>query len=60
MVRSPCVKTCKIDGDRMLCIGCWRSLDEIVQWLDMTAEQRLAVVARAQGRRAQSEVDGGA
>jgi len=59
MVRSPCNKTCTIDGDRMLCIGCWRTLDEIVQWLDMKNDQRLAVIARAERRKAMSEVDGG-
>lgn len=59
MVRSPCVKTCKIDGERMLCLGCWRSLDEIVQWLDMKDEERLAVIARAERRRDDLEVDGG-
>jgi len=59
MVRSPCIKTCQIDGDRMLCIGCWRTLDEIVQWLDMKDEQRLAVIARAQHRKSLEEVDGG-
>lgn len=58
MVRSPCNKTCTIDGDRMLCIGCWRTLDEIVQWLDMKNDQRLAVIARAERRKAQHEVDG--
>lgn len=59
MVRSPCVKTCKIDAERMLCLGCWRSLDEIMQWLDMDNEQRRAVVARAEIRKAQDAVDGG-
>ncbi|MNK75953.1 hypothetical protein D3C87_955080 [compost metagenome] len=59
MVRSPCNKTCTIDRDRMLCIGCWRTLDEIVQWLDMKNEQRLAVIALAERRKALDEVDGG-
>lgn len=59
MVQSPCIKTCKIDGERMLCIGCWRTLDEIVQWLDMNAEERLAVIARANQRKALNAVDGG-
>ena len=58
MVLSPCNKTCKIDADRMLCIGCWRSLDEIVAWLDLKDDDRRAVIARAQERkRALGEVD---
>ena len=59
MVLSPCNKTCQIDGERMLCIGCWRTLDEIVQWLDLNNEQRLAVIARAERRKTSDKVDDG-
>ena len=29
---SPCVGVCKMSPDSGLCLGCWRSLDEIRQW----------------------------
>lgn len=31
-VPSPCVSLCKIDATSQLCSGCWRSIDEIIQW----------------------------
>lgn len=31
-VPSPCISVCRIDGRSGLCVGCFRTLDEIVQW----------------------------
>jgi len=31
-VPSPCVSLCKMDMERRYCIGCLRTLDEIVAW----------------------------
>ncbi len=32
MVKSPCNNICKIDGDSGLCVGCYRTLNEIRSW----------------------------
>lgn len=29
---SPCINVCRMDEGSGLCIGCWRTLDEIIQW----------------------------
>ena len=29
---TPCVKVCKINSESGLCVGCFRTLDEIAQW----------------------------
>ena len=44
-IESPCNKTCTIDPETRLCIGCLRSLDEIAAWSRMTPEERRAVMA---------------
>ena len=44
MIDSPCIKLCRIDPDRDLCLGCWRTLDEIAAWGRMTPEARRAVM----------------
>jgi len=31
MIESPCVRNCCLD-DKEICIGCLRSLDEILRW----------------------------
>ena len=49
---TPCIQICQIDADSRLCIGCWRSLDEIAAWSSLTEEQRLAVMASLPDRKA--------
>lgn len=45
-VPSPCVAICQMDEANRFCIGCGRSLDEIREWIIMTAEEKRAVLAR--------------
>jgi len=54
-VPSPCVKVCALDPQSGLCRGCFRTLREIADWLEMTPEQKRATLERA----AQREVDAG-
>jgi predicted Fe-S protein YdhL (DUF1289 family) len=46
---SPCDTTCTLD-DRKVCQGCKRTIDEIVNWTKMTAEEQWAVVDALPGR----------
>ena len=39
-VASPCVQVCELDEDD-ICMGCFRSADEIRDWMVMTREQKL-------------------
>jgi predicted Fe-S protein YdhL (DUF1289 family) len=52
-VPSPCVKVCALDPDNGLCRGCFRTLREIADWLEMTPEEKRATLERA-AERAQS------
>ena len=49
-IESPCVKICVIDGESRLCLGCYRSLDEIAGWSGLSAETRRAVMAELPAR----------
>ena len=49
-VESPCVKVCLLHPQSGLCIGCYRSADEIAAWSTMTAEARRAVMAELPAR----------
>ena len=51
-VRSPCISICVIDEPTGLCAGCFRTLDEIAGWIDLSAADRRAVVANLALRRA--------
>lgn len=56
-VQSPCVKVCALDPGTGLCRGCYRTVDEIADWIEMTAEQQRATLNRAARRQAQLESD---
>jgi len=45
-VPSPCIAVCQMDEDNRFCVGCLRSIDEIRDWIIMTAEEKQAVLAR--------------
>jgi len=45
-VPSPGVAICQMDEANRHCIGCGRTLDEIRDWMIMTAEEKRGVLAR--------------
>jgi len=49
-VASPCIAVCQMDADNRYCIGCRRSVDEIRDWMIMTAAEKQAVLAKLDGR----------
>lgn len=52
-VESPCVKLCVVHPEARLCVGCFRSIDEIGAWSRMSPEARRAVMAELPARAAQ-------
>ncbi|GJL83028.1 MAG: hypothetical protein DHS20C01_26620 [marine bacterium B5-7] len=40
---SPCINACQLDGDG-ICMGCYRSIDEIQKWPSMSRENRIKVL----------------
>ena len=51
-VASPCISVCVMDADGVICIGCFRTLDEIAAWSVLDAAAKRAVVAALPARRA--------
>ncbi|MDO5706133.1 MAG: DUF1289 domain-containing protein [Paracoccus sp. (in: a-proteobacteria)] len=43
--QSPCVNICVMHPSEGICVGCYRTLDEIASWGLMSAEARRAVLA---------------
>jgi predicted Fe-S protein YdhL (DUF1289 family) len=48
-VKSPCISVCALNDDGV-CIGCWRSVDEIAGWSDLSNEEKRAVLKQSQLR----------
>lgn len=42
---SPCTKVCQIHPEIRLCVGCYRSLDEIARWGSMSDMERREIMA---------------
>ena len=49
-VESPCIRNCTLDDDD-ICLGCFRSLDDICAWGGASNEQRREMLELAIARR---------
>lgn len=49
-VESPCVKLCVVHPEARICVGCYRSIDEISGWSRLTPEQRRSIMAELPNR----------
>lgn len=48
-IRSPCINLCALDEDD-ICVGCHRSGDEILQWSQLTNDEKRAVMQKVAER----------
>jgi uncharacterized protein len=51
VIESPCIDVCQMDPQRRLCAGCYRTLDEIARWAEMSDAERAGVLADLSARR---------
>lgn len=51
-IANPCVEVCTLDWDD-ICLGCFRSMDEICAWYSMTDDEKRAVLRKAEERSTQ-------
>lgn len=49
-VKSPCEDICKLD-EFGICVGCYRSAEEIKKWRSYTDEEKLQVIENCKIRR---------
>jgi len=49
-IKSPCKLICKYDENK-ICIGCYRSMEEIVKWVDYSDQEKLEVYRNIRERR---------
>ncbi|MEO1676680.1 MAG: DUF1289 domain-containing protein [Pseudomonadota bacterium] len=43
-IESPCIKICQIHPGERICVGCFRTINEIGMWSVMSADERRAVM----------------
>lgn len=49
-IESPCVRVCLVHPEARLCVGCYRTTDEIARWSRMTRDERRAIMAELPAR----------
>lgn len=49
-VQSPCVKLCVVHPEERICVGCYRSIDEISAWSRLTPAARAEIMAELPSR----------
>lgn len=49
IVESPCINVCELNKDN-LCTGCYRTIDEIGQWSQMSYRQQQETLKKSQQR----------
>ncbi len=49
-VPSPCISVCQMDAERVMCIGCLRTLDELRVWSTLDNAGKRAVWHLIEGR----------
>jgi predicted Fe-S protein YdhL (DUF1289 family) len=49
-VQSPCLDLCKFDRKTDMCVGCFRTTDEIRKWRKMTDHKRRSVLSERRRR----------
>lgn len=52
-MNSPCIKICKIAPDTGFCVGCFRTIDEIRLWSQLTEIQKQNMMYLLEKRRAE-------
>ena len=50
---SPCIGICTIDESNSFCRGCYRTMDEIKAWFDMSQAEKKILIAQLEERQIQ-------
>jgi predicted Fe-S protein YdhL (DUF1289 family) len=53
-VQSPCVEICQLDPSSGMCLGCFRTMDEIASWIELTDIEKQSVLLNAQKRKSEA------
>ena len=49
-IDSPCIKLCSIHPTERICVGCYRSMEEIGAWSSLSSEVRLEIMSELPSR----------
>jgi predicted Fe-S protein YdhL (DUF1289 family) len=50
-IKTPCVKVCMVDPESTLCLGCFRTIKEVIHWSRFSEAERDQLMAELPTRR---------
>jgi predicted Fe-S protein YdhL (DUF1289 family) len=50
-VPSPCINFCRLDRSNSICLGCFRNIDEIINWSKYSPAQKQQVLDQLPARK---------
>jgi predicted Fe-S protein YdhL (DUF1289 family) len=53
-IYSPCIGVCTMNEETGQCEGCYRTIEEIREWWNMSADERARVMERLEQRQAET------
>lgn len=59
MIPSPCINICQMDAASGLCVGCFRTIEEITVWSRCDDAARTHILASVARRRMENEPETG-
>ena len=51
MIESPCNRICTLDDRTGWCLGCWRTIEEIIEWGLASEERKREILETLEERR---------
>jgi uncharacterized protein len=55
---SPCIKNCKLDSEQNMCLGCFRTINEIAKWTMYSSFDREKILLSLENRRCEEIKNG--
>jgi predicted Fe-S protein YdhL (DUF1289 family) len=49
-MKTPCILVCRINPQTRMCEGCYRTMEEIREWLRFTEEEREEIMKKVRQR----------
>lgn len=52
-IESPCIGVCAMDPNTGFCQGCFRTVEEIQDWWDLSEESKMDIVSKLDARQSE-------
>lgn len=43
-ISTPCINLCQFDISKSYCLGCFRTRQEIIEWVDLSEDERKEIM----------------